>query len=307
GVPITWTALLADMAGPGSHARYAETAKAQQAAGRRIVPQVACRPIMFDFTFAEPYPFELLDLFGDVMAVDRAGKAATYADEAFRRRFRAESAPDAKNVNAGWVERTTISRCPTEPALEERPLADVAAERGVDPVDLALDLSLAGDLGARFRLAFLNHNEAAVEELITDPHTIVTLSDAGAHADQLCDACYSTHLLGHWVRDRGALSVEAAVAALTLEPASFMGITDRGLLAEGRPADVVVFDPHTVAAGPLRRVQDLPGGAERLVSDPVGVDAVVVNGVVIRSGDDDRLDDDATMPGALLRGGSATA
>jgi len=305
GVPITWTALLAGMTGPGSHRRYLEIAAKQQAAGLNIVPQVACRPIMFDFRFSEPYPFELLGSFAGVMRADETEKRRLYADPSFREEFRADSAADAKNVDAGWPERTVISRFDPDPSIEERPLHALAAERRVHPVDLALDLALQSDLGARFRFAFLNHDQAGVRELITDPTTVVTLSDAGAHADQLCDACYSTHLLGHWVRDEGAMSLEQAVHALTGRPADLMGIGDRGRLAVGRPADVVVFDPDTVGTSVPRRVHDLPGAAERLVTDAYGIDAVIVNGCVVRFGGLDALGPDDDLPGVLLRGGSA--
>ena len=305
GVPITWTALLAGMTGPGNHRRYLDKAAEQHDAGLTIMPQVACRPIMFDFHFDEPYPFEMWPLFRETMTTDRQGRMRLYTDPGFRAKFKAESVVGAKNANAGWANRTVISYYPPDPSLEEQPLTAVAEARGVDPVDLVLDMSLQTELTARFRLAFLNHDEAEVEELITDANTIVTLSDAGAHASQLCDACYSTHLLSHWVREKGAMSLESAVHTLTQRPAELMGITDRGLLAGGRPADVVVFDPDTVGASPLRRVQDFPGGAERLVSDAIGVEAVIVNGQVLRRGGDDQIDAEGDLPGRVLRGGHA--
>ncbi len=127
-------------------------------------------------------------------------------------------------------------------------------------------------------MAVMNFDEKEVAELITDPNTIIALSDAGAHASQLCDACYSTYLLGHWVREAQDLHHREAVHNLTQRPAEMFGITDRGLLAQGRPADVVVFDPRTVGPGPLKRVYDLPAGADRLVSEASGIDAVIVNG-----------------------------
>ncbi len=303
---ITWTALLAGISGPGSHRRYLGTAADQQARGLRIVPQVACRPIMFDFRFDEPYPFELLECFAEIRNADRDALAAAYADPSFRARFRAESASDARNVNAGWALRCEISRHDADRSVEQRPLVDVAAERGVAPEDLALDLALEADLTSRFRFAFLNHDQDEVRELIQDPHVVITLSDAGAHADQLCDACFSTHLLGHWVREQGVLDLETAVHALTQRPAELMGIEDRGVLREGRPADVVVFDPDHIGHAPLRRVADLPGGAERLLADAVGVEAVIVNGTILRRGDEDRMPRGAPLPGAVLRGGSAS-
>ena len=304
-VPITWTALLAGMTGAGRHRRYLDRAEEQRAAGHRIVPQVACRPIMFDFNFDEPYPFELWPLFKPTMTTDREGRMRLYRDPGFRASFKAESAPDAKNANAGWASRTVISRHGRDPSLEERPLSEVAAERGTDPVDLILDLSLETQLESRFRLAFLNHDETEVEELIRDPNTVITLSDAGAHASQLCDACYSTHLLGYWVREKGVLSLEDAIHRLTEAPARLMGLADRGVLARGRPADVVVFDPRTVGHSSLRRVQDFPGGAERLVADAIGVDAVIVNGRILRQRGQERIEPGGDLPGRLLRGGHA--
>ena len=305
GITITWTALLAGLTGPGSHRVYLDTAAEQRRAGHMVVPQVACRPIMFDFHFGEPYPFELLGSFDDVMRADHATKMELYRDPAFRAAFRAETSDDAKNVNAGWSARAVVSRHDPDPSIEEQRLDELAAARGMDPVDLALDLSLESGCTTRFRFAFLNHDEAEVEELITDDNTIITLSDAGAHADQLCDACYSTHLLGHWVRDRQVMTLESAIHSLTQKSAEMMGITDRGVLAEGRPADVVVFDPDTVGTSAPRRVADLPGDAERLVTDPFGIEAVIVNGTVIREGNDDAVDDEAQFPGRFLRAGSA--
>jgi N-acyl-D-aspartate/D-glutamate deacylase len=151
-------------------------------------------------------------------------------------------------------------------------------------------------------MPLLNDDENEVAELLADDHPVLGLSDAGAHASQLCDACFSTHLLGHWVREKGVLSLEKAVRMLTSRPAEVFGIADRGRLAVGSPADVVVFDPATVGAGKLRRIRDLPAGADRLVSDAAGIEAVIVNGVVLRRGNKDQVDPQGPLPGRLLRG-----
>src|SRR5207248_2836362 len=98
-------------------------------------------------------------------------------------------------------------------------------------------------------------------ELLRHPATMLGLSDAGAHASQLCDACAPTALLGKWMREKRVLSLEEAVRRLTAEPADVFGIRDRGRLAAGLAADVTVFDPATVGCGPLRRVYDFPAGA----------------------------------------------
>ena len=304
-VPVTWTALLAGLSGPGSHRRHLKIAAEQKAEGLTIVPQVACRPLMFDFDFDEPFPFEMRPLFKETMQTDKAGRKAIYADPAFREDFKADTSPQAKNPVAGWAERAVISMYPPDPSLEEASLADVAAARNMTPIDLALNMSLETDFTARFRFAILNYDEDEVEELLQDENTVVALSDAGAHASQLCDACYSSYLLGHWVREKGALSLERAVHALTQRPAELMGLTDRGVLAEGRPADVVVFDPETIGAGKLQRVYDLPAGADRLISEAFGIDAVIVNGRLVRRQGADAIADTAVLPGQLLRGGKA--
>ena len=264
GVSVTWTALLSGLSGPGSHRRHLDETQAQVDDGLNIVPQVACRPILFDFNFNEPFPFEMRQLFKATMETDRAGRRAIYADSAFRDKFKQDTALGVRNVIAGWAERAVVSVAPGHPEWEERPLLEVADEAGSTPVDLALDLSLESDFAARFRFPILNHDEAEVAELLQDDNVVVALSDAGAHASQLCDACYATHLLGYWVRDKGTLTLERAVHLLTQRPAELFGISDRGLLACGRPADIVVFDPATVAAGGLKRVNDLPAGADRL-------------------------------------------
>jgi N-acyl-D-aspartate/D-glutamate deacylase len=141
--------------------------------------------------------------------------------------------------------------------------------------------------------------------LLRQPDGVLGLADSGAHASQLCDACFATHLLGHWVRERGTLTLEQAVFLLTRRVAEVLGLPDHGLLRPGLPADVVVLDPARVAAGPLRRVRDLPAGADRLVADAIGIEAVVVNGVPVRRAGRDALDPEGPLPGVLLRPGGA--
>src|SRR5262249_17773972 len=147
-----------------------------------------------------------------------------------------------------------VTEHPPDPALADHRLGDLAAARGVPPTDLMLDLALASDLETRFRLAVLNTDPAIVAELLAHPASTLGLSDAGAHASQLCDACAPTELLGTWVRERGVLSLEEGVRRLTGQPAEVFGLTDRGRLAPGLAADVAIFDPAAVGCSPLRRI-----------------------------------------------------
>ena len=257
---------------------------------------------MTEFQFRAPFPLESMSLFRPVSAADLEGRKRIYADPAFRAAFRDRIDGRLGLLTARFPEMEIGDHAP-DPSVNGRRLGEVAAERGVHPVDLALDLSLANRLETRFRLAIFNTDEAVVAELLTHPATMIGLSDAGAHASQLCDACAPTDLLGRWVREKRVLSLEEGVRRLTSEPAEVFGIADRGRLAVGLAADLTVFDPATVGCGPLRRVRDFPAGADRLVSDARGVRAVVVNGVVIREDGRDALAPDAPLPGRVLRGG----
>jgi N-acyl-D-aspartate/D-glutamate deacylase len=140
-----------------------------------------------------------------------------------------------------------------------------------------------------------------VRPLVTYPRFLIGLSDGGAHVDQLCDAGYATYLLGKWVRQWQALTLEEAVRRLTSEVADLFGIPDRGRLVPGAAADLVLFDPATVDDEPAEYVHDLPGGAKRLVARARGVHATVVGGrVVYRDGKET-----GARPGTVLRGGTA--
>jgi N-acyl-D-aspartate/D-glutamate deacylase len=295
GRTVTWTALLA---GGGDHAKLLAEHARLQAEGIDVVPQVSCRALMLEYQFKAPFPFQSLACFEPVSAGGPEERRRIYASPAFRAAFKEAG---GRSVIGGRWETTTIAVAPSEPALAERNVAEVAAERGVHPVDLVLDLALASDLEARFRVAAMNTDEAVVAELLAHPATVLGLSDAGAHASQLCDACFSTHLLGHWVREKGALSLPQAVRLLTSRAAEVFGIADRGRLAAGLAGDVVVFDPERVGCSPLRRVHDLPGGADRLVSDALGIRAVVVEGTLLREDGRDVLDPGGPLPGRVLR------
>ena len=298
GRNVSWTALLGGALGPDGHRGVLETHQKFQQEGVNVFPQVTCRPLMFEFQWKAPFPFESMSIFKSVSQADFEGKKRIYADSDFRQAFKERG---NKGGIAGRWENTVIASCPEDPSLEERCVTDVAAERGVHPVDLVLDLALDSELEARFRIAIMNTDEDVVAELLVHPSVVLGLSDAGAHASQLCDACFSTHLLSRWVREKELLTLEQAVRLLTSRSAEVFDLPDRGRLEVGLPADVAIFDPATVGCSPLRRVHDFPGGADRLIADAEGMRAVIVNGVVIREDGRDSVDAEGPLPGQLLR------
>jgi N-acyl-D-aspartate/D-glutamate deacylase len=182
-------------------------------------------------------------------------------------------------------------------ALAGKSIAEIAEARGKDPADTILDLALADGLETLFDFPVMNQDPEGVKPLVTDPRFLIGLSDGGAHVDQLCDAGYATYLLGKWVRERQALTLEEGVRRLTSEVATFFGIRDRGVIAPGKAADLVLLDPDTVDDVPPEYVRDLPGGGKRLVAQARGVHTTIVGGQVLYR---DGVHTGA-WPGAVLR------
>ena len=190
--------------------------------------------------------------------------------------FKAKTGINSAGRFADRWERSWVSHYPGHPELEESNLAELARARGVDPIDLMLDIGLETKLEARFRMALFNYEEDEVIALLNGKGTVVGLSDAGAHASQLCDACFSTYLMGHWVRERKRDSDRTS--SMDADGAAGRGFRAERprRLAPGLAGDVVVFDADKIGCSRLRRVNDLPSGADRLVADAYGIDAVIV-------------------------------
>jgi N-acyl-D-aspartate/D-glutamate deacylase len=196
-----------------------------------------------------------------------------------------------------------VAESASRPELQGRSVVELAAQWGCTPLDVMLDVSLDDKLEARFLSVLANDDADAIAWLLPRDNVLLGLADSGAHVSQLCDACFATDLLGTWVRDRNVMSLERAVHKLTGEPASVYGLTDRGTLELGKAADICVFDPDTVAPGPLRRLHDFPADGERLTADaPVGMTHVLVNGVPIRADNEPLVEGLDSRPGVILRG-----
>src|SRR5207253_3518627 len=169
---------------------------------------------------------------------------------------------------------------------------------GRDPLDVLLDLGLEEDLDTGLIGRFFNAVDAGVAPLVKHRAGVIALSDAGAHLVYLCDAGFGLYFLGHWVRERGAFDLAEGVRRLTSHQAGLYGIPDRGRIAVGAHADLLLFDPASVGISASRRVNDLPGGGPRTLRDPLGVHGVFVNGIRVFDGRDYATLD--TGPGQVL-------
>jgi len=304
GRPVLWNLLLHSWNAPDHWRQVLDWTRSQFRGGARVHPLALCE--RFDLSFSLRG-----GIFGDMPAWKdffetsrpRAEKLARLRMPEVRAALQADLDDPtprvfSKRMQDVFVDAVTHER--NRPWLGKN-VVEIGRAQGKSPLDAMLDLALDEELGTEFRIVgFQNGDEDALRAMIADPHVVVGGSDGGAHVAFICQTAYSSHLLGYWVRDKHALSLEAAVRRLTFEPALLLGMRDRGLVREGLAADLVVFDPDRVAAGARENRRDLPGNATRIVRPAVGYRATLVNGeVVLRDGE-------ATgrLPGRVLRGSS---
>ncbi|HET7364659.1 MAG TPA: amidohydrolase family protein [Burkholderiales bacterium] len=256
-------------------------AKARPLIAKGARPQTSPLPLTREINMRNPFSFAAFPSWKRVFVdKSKAAQAAVYRDPAFRAAFREDLKRPASFGN--W-ERITVHevRSPALKPLEGRTVADIAAERGVDGVDAFLDVTLADDLDNEFTLQSFNTRIDRMTEILRNRDMLLGLGDGGAHLDMLCDSGYPTYVLGTWVRERGALTLEEGVRRMTSDPADFFGIRDRGRVQVGLAADIAIFDPASVASGGRpERLYDLPGGAKRMVMRSRGIEYTIVNGAV---------------------------
>jgi len=304
GRPVMMAALFIDPNDPTRVFREFEEIGQARQRGRELWGQVGCFPLGMEFTIAHPYPLEALIAWRPAIEAEGSeGYARVLADPSFRAAVKAEA------KTTGVPNRFSYKQFPhmriKEVAKAEnrglvgRIVGDLARDAGKDPFDWLFDFALDGEMDAMFDCFLFNLDEDNVRHLLAHPHAAVALSDAGAHLSFLCDAGFGLHLFGHWVRERGDLSLEQAVQTVTSKAADVYRIKDRGRLVPGAWADMIMFDPATVGRGEKHRVFDLPAGAGRMNTAAVGLSGVWVNGV--RTLDEAGARADCGQPGKVLR------
>ena len=181
-------------------------------------------------------------------------------------------------------------------------MGDIAREKGQDPFEAIVEIVAADDLRTVLwpQPGADGPEDWALRRKVWDhPDVVLGGSDAGAHLDRMLGSAYPTQFLADSLRGKQLVPVEEAVRLMTDVPARLFGLRDRGRVAQGYHADLVVLDPATVGAGPVRTVYDLPGNAKRLLADALGVVRVLVNGKVT-------VEDGVpvgSVPGTVLRAG----
>jgi N-acyl-D-aspartate/D-glutamate deacylase len=302
GVPMTF-GMFSTRKAPGLWRPFFEMAEEAAAAGGRIFIQVHSRPLNVVLSFETTTPFDKLPVWSDLRKLPLAEQEAKLRDPALRQKLveavyqtPRDNSPgvgvEARAANFKWL---FVMEKATPPY---RSVAEIAAERNQDPVDVFIDLALAKGMKQFFLQPLVNENQEHVLEMMKNPHAVVTFSDSGAHVSQIMDSSLQSHLLSHWVREKQAITLEEAVRMLSFVPASHWGLTGRGLLREGWAADVIVFNPDTIAPQLPEVACDLPAGARRLKQKAAGLMATVVNGQVVLRNNEHT----GALPGQLLRG-----
>ena len=267
--------------------------------GGRMYGLTHCRGVSEAQSFQTTLAFDRLPEWQDFRSRPLDEQAALLRDPDVRARLvhAAQQGDYGNHLGPASRPNFELMQVMLSPGRPNPTVAQLAAERGVDPVDAMIDLALEHDFELFFLQYFAERDDDAVLAMLRNPNTAMTFSDAGAHVSQIIDSSIQSYLLAYWVRERQALTLEEAVQMMTSRSARIWGLDDRGFLREGYAADVTIFDPDTVGPVMPELVHDLPGGARRLALRGEGYHAVVVNGeLLIRDGEATEA-----RPGRLLR------
>lgn len=309
--PLNWNTPLVNRRDPDLVERQLRACDEAAAIGGRVVPMFNPQNLELQHDFLRGYVFRAIPGWGWLFDLDVDQRVEALRDPANRARLEkaaAEPTTGLAVVVRNWAGyRVNEVACAGQESLEGRSVADLASEWGTSPFEAMVEVAVRCHLRVGFvRRQYEPGDDwafAARCRLLRDPRVVLQASDAGAHLDMMAGANFPTQCLAELVRERRVFSLEEMVRQLSSVPADLYGLVDRGRIVEGGWADLVVFDPATVAAGPLRTVGDLPGGGTRLTTGSVGVAHVLVAGRPVVEGGRPT----GARPGRVLRSGRDTA
>ncbi len=287
GRPVCWNSISQTPADPAAWRRHLDTMLALRRQGVPFFALGHTQPDDFEFTFDFTNVFDRWATWQKVLIEPSETKVPKLKDPAMRAKLKEEMQDDPfMGLPFTW-DRVLLVKSPTGRyrSFEMQPVAATAAKLGKHPLDAALDIALDEGLQTQFRLLdSRNLDPTVMMEVLKEPHVAAGFSDAGAHLITEVNTGFPTRLLGYWVREQKAMTLEAAVRRVSSVAAEEAGITDRGSIKQGLAADITIFDPATVRATDRVFVNDLPGGARRLVQYAEGIEYTLVNGVVTMQG-----------------------
>ncbi len=283
GGMVNWSEFTYRKDYPGQHRELLDYMEQAQRSGARVYGIARCQRLDYHFDLRSASQFTEGGPLGPFIgnAVEETLGLLSAADAAPRiiESMAGSAHPFVKQFPLIGIAKAALDR---NAWMEGRPFQDVARETGRHPVELLLEVAVGERLQTQFAVfGMSNDDEGPVAEILKSPATIIGISDAGAHLHTHCGVDYPTHLLGHWVRERGLFPLEEAVRRLTSVPASLAGLADRGVIRQGAAADLCLFDSDAIGPEREEAWHDIPGGGSRQVKLAKGISAVIVNGEAV--------------------------
>lgn len=307
--PLNWNALVVEGQTDEYVAHQLSLADFAAARGGRVVALTPPMPRHNRINFRTGFVLDALPGWGSFFTKSLAERLADLKDPAVRGGLEAMARGTQGGLTqyARWSDYIIME---TYSAQNEGvvgvSVGQIAQRRGLSPFDALAEVLVADELRTVIMLEDRYDNTETWERraaLWRDDRALLGASDAGAHLDMTDAFSYSTTMLEKAVRERGLLPLEEAIAMLTSRPAALYGLVDRGVVAEGAWADLVVLDPDRVGALPVSTRFDLPAGAGRIFGGASGIEHVIVAGVEVVRG----AESTDARPGQVLRSGVDTA
>ena len=318
GRPI-WFLLTDRAKDPERWRRLLSGAEKARRAGASVTAQVAGRPVGLILGLASSLsPFSIRPGFKALESLPFEQKLARLRDPEVRRAILAEQVserllsilpPLTQAIATRWDRMYFLGDPPDYEPTPDKSVAAAAEREGRTPAEVAYDYLVGGDGQRLFLFPVTNYVTGDLEpvrEMITDPSTVLGLSDGGAHCGLICDATVPSFMLSYWGRDRtrgDRLPLEWLVRKQTADTADFFGLADRGRLQPGKKADLNLIDFERLLPRSPEIVNDLPAGGKRLIQKVDGYEGIMVSGQTIY----ERGVATGARPGRLVRAGAAGA
>jgi len=308
GRPLNWNVLTINVANRDASALRLEAGDIARARGGKVIALLVPMGIGIRLSFASGFVLDAIPGWEQPMSLPRDEKLKLLSDPAARKELdEFTKRPDnTMRMVSDWSTKVIFDVVnPDNEQYRGRMIGDIAREEGREAWDVLCDIAVADELRTSFGTLPPSDSKEdwqARIELARDRRTVIGASDAGAHLDMIATFNYSTVMLDNAVRRHQLLPLEEAVHLLTDVQARLYGLRDRGRVAEGWFADLVVLDPATVGSQEVAMRFDLPQGAGRLFAGANGIDHVIVNGSPVVS--DGELT--GSRRGKLLRSGRDT-
>lgn len=265
---------------PGGWKRDLDRMQEIREAGGEVIGQVTPRPFDFNFRLSRSYfPLLMIPSWALIMVLPLAERMARFSDGALRAELAAGMAANSTSFQTVFVKETASA---ANRRYLGRRLVEIAEDEGKTLADTFLDIALRDDLETDFATDnSIYTNLDNVAAMLDHPMVQIGASDGGAHVAQFSSSGDCPYVIEQFVRNHGYMTLERAVQRMTSELAEANGIKDRGTIAKGKFADLVLFDPDTIERGEEEQVYDLPAAKPRFIRHPKGIEMTVVNGQVV--------------------------